>query len=177
MNAAINAISRIQQPETLRPKQQLADLEHQAMNNGLTQYQTKGPQGLQAWLSECWWLTAVPQQLNRFRESNPDITLYLVWQDDKTVFCEKTERGEFVPREQINNIQRAKPITEEWRSKLWMERNYEAALRQLLDNDNEETQEEKMMKLKSRRFGEITIPARDNQSLSYSDQFGIFSIK
>ena len=89
INAAINAIPRIQQPETLRPKQQLADLEHQVMNNSLTQYHAKGPQGLQAWLSECWWLTAVPQQLNRFRESNPDITLYLVWQDDKAVFCEK----------------------------------------------------------------------------------------
>ncbi|WP_374089300.1 type I-F CRISPR-associated helicase Cas3f [Methylomicrobium lacus] len=177
LNAAINAIPRIQQPENLRPKHQLADLEHQAMHNSLTQYQDKGPQGLQAWLSECWWLTAVPQQLNRFRESNPDITLYLVWQDGKAVFCEKNERGEFIPREQINHIQRAKPIAEVLRRKLWLERSYETGLRQLLDSGYEETQDERIMEIKSRRFGEITIPDRDNQSLVYSDQFGIFSLK
>lgn len=175
LNAAINAIPRIQQPENLRPKQQLADLEHQAMHISLTQYQGKGPQGLQAWLSECWWLTAVPQQLNRFRESNPDITLYLVWQDGKAVFCEKNERGAFIPREQINNIQLAEPIAEALRRKLWLERSYEAGLRQLLDNGNEEIQEEKMMEIKSRRFGEITVPDRESQSLVYSDQFGLFN--
>jgi CRISPR-associated endonuclease/helicase Cas3 len=175
ISSAINAIPRIQQPETLHPKQQLADLEHQTIRNNLTQYQTKGPQGLQAWLSECWWLTAIPQQLNRFRESNPDITLYLVWQDDKAVFCEKTERGEFIPREQIKNIQRAKPMADELRSKLWLERNYEISLRQLIEDDNEENQKEQMMKIKSKRFGEITVPDRDNQSLVYSDQFGLFN--
>lgn len=175
INAAINAIPRIQQPENLHPKQQLADLEHQAISNNLTQYQTKGPQGLQAWLSECWWLTAVPQQLNRFRESNPDITLYLVWQDDKAVFCEKTERGEFIPREQIKNIQRAKPMADELRPKLWLERNYEASLHRLIEDDNEENQREQMMKIKSKRFGEITVPDRNNQSLVYSDQFGLFN--
>jgi CRISPR-associated endonuclease/helicase Cas3 len=176
LNAGINAIPRIQQAETLQPKQKLADLEHQSMNNSLTKYAEKGPQCLQAWLKECWWLTALPQQLNRFRDSSPDITLYLVWEDGKAVFCEKTERGEFVPREQINNIQRSKPIAEELRCKLWLERSYEVALRQLIDNDTDENQEDRMMKIKSRRFGEITIPDRDNQSLVYSDQFGILFI-
>lgn len=177
LNTAINAIPRIQQPETLRPKQQLADLEHQVMNNSLTQYQAKGPQGLQAWLSECWWLTAVPQQLNRFRESSPDKTLYLVWQEGKAVFCEKTERGEFVPRQQINNIQPAEPMADELRRKIWLERNYETALRKLVNDGNEETQQEKMMESKSRRFGEITLSDRENQTLIYSDQFGLNSTK
>ena len=179
LNAGINAIPRIQQPETLRPKHQLADLEHQAMNNGLTQYAEKGPQCLQAWLTECWWLTALPQQLNRFRESSPDITLYLVWQDDKSVFCEKDERGYFIPREEINNIVRAEQITDKIRSNLWLERDYEIALRQLLESENVENQnqEEQIMNKKSKRFGEITIPDRDSQSLVYSDQFGLLSIK
>jgi CRISPR-associated endonuclease/helicase Cas3 len=177
LNATINAIPRIQQPEPLRPKHQLADLEHQAMNNSLTRYTEKGPQCLQAWLTECWWLTALPQQFNRFRESNPDITLYLVWQDDKSVFCEKTERGEFIPREKLNNIRRAPPMVEAMRSKLWLERDYETALRQLIESENEATQEEQMMEKKSRRYGEITLPDRDNQSLVYSDQFGLLSIK
>lgn len=176
LNAGINAIPRIQQPETLRPKHQLADLEHQAMNNSLTQYTEKGPQCLQAWLTECWWLTALPQQLNRFRESSPDVTLYLVWQDDKSVFCEKTERGEFIPREDMNNVVRAVPMADETHTKLWLERDYETALRKLLELDNVENQEEQMMEIKSRRFGEITIPDRDNQLLVYSDQFGLLSI-
>jgi CRISPR-associated endonuclease/helicase Cas3 len=177
LNAVINAIPRIQQPENLHPKHQLADLEHQTMHNSLTQYYAKGPQGLQAWLTECWWLTALPQQLNRFRESSPDITLYLVWQDGKAVFCEKTERGEFIPREQIKNIQRAKPVADELRSKLWLERGYEAALRQLCDSDNDENQDEQTMKMKSRWYGEITIPDRGSQLLVYSDQFGLLAIK
>lgn len=177
LKAGINAIPRIQQPETLRPKHQLADLEHQAMNNSLTRYTEKGPQCLQAWLTECWWLTALPQQFNRFRESSPDITLYLIWQDDKAVFCEKTERGEFIPRENLNNIRKAQPMAEAMRSKLWLERDYETALRQLIESENEATQEEQMMKAKSRRYGEITLPDRENQSLVYSDQFGLLTIK
>lgn len=174
INAAINAIPRIQQPENLRPKQQLADLEHQVMNNSLTQYQAKGPQGLQAWLSECWWLTAVPQQLNRFRESNPDITLYLVWQDGKPVFCEKTERGEFIPFGDRQNIKIAPSLMEEVKSKFWLERDYETALRQLLDSDTEEGEEEQVMKNKSKRYGEITFPENKDQGFFYSDQFGLF---
>jgi CRISPR-associated endonuclease/helicase Cas3 len=152
LNTGINAIPRIQQPETLRPKHQLADLEHQAMNNSLTQYAEKGPQCLQAWLTECWWLTALPQQLNRFRESSPDITLYLVWQDDKAVFCEKTERGEFIRFGDRQNIKIAPPLTDEVKSKLWLERDYEAALRRLLDSDAEENQEESAMGKKSKRW-------------------------
>lgn len=95
-------------------------------------------QSLQAWLNKCWWLTAVPQQLSRFRESNLDITLYLVWQGDKAVFYEKTERSELIPRELIQNIQRAKPMIDKSRFKLWLERNYESSLRQLNEDDNDE---------------------------------------
>ena len=145
------------------------------MNNSLTQYQTQGPQGLQAWLSESWWLTAVPQQLNRFRDSAPDTTLYLVWQDGETQFCERTERGEYIPRERIRNIQRAKPITNELCVRLWLVRDYETSLRQLCDFENQENQEEQMMKMNSRRYGEITLPDKESQILIYSDQFGLFT--
>ncbi|MGZ8201416.1 MAG: type I-F CRISPR-associated helicase Cas3f, partial [Methylosarcina sp.] len=59
LNRAVNAIPRIQQPETLQPKNRLADLEHAALHKTLTDYQQKGPQALQAWWHENWWLTAV----------------------------------------------------------------------------------------------------------------------
>jgi CRISPR-associated endonuclease/helicase Cas3 len=176
INKAINAIPRIQQPENLRPKYQLADLEHQAINNSLTQYQTKGPQGLQAWLSESWWLTAVPQQLNRFRDSRPDITLYLVWRDDKAIFCEKTECGEFIPCTERQNVTSFPAFTHDEKSKLWLERDYETALRRLIDSNTQENEEEQLMLKKSKRFGEITIPNSDKQKLVYSDQFGMLSL-
>ncbi len=176
INKAINAIPRIQQPENLRPKYQLADLEHQAINNSLTQYQTKGPQGLQSWLSESWWLTAVPQQLNRFRDSRPDITLYLVWRDDKAIFCEKTECGEFIPCTERQNITSFPAFTHDEKSKLWLERDYETALRRLIDSNTQENEEEQLMLKKSKRFGEITIPNSDKQKLVYSDQFGMLSL-
>ena len=66
-------------------------------------------------------------------------------------------------------------MSDELRSKLWLERNYEISLRQLIGDDNEENQKEQMMKIKSKRFGEITVPDRNNQSLVYSDQFGLFN--
>lgn len=177
INAAINAIPRIQQHETLRPKQQLADLEHQAMNNSLTRYQTKGPQGLQAWLTESWWLTAVPQQLNRFRESSPDMTLYLVWRDGETELCEKTERGEFIPFGERQNIKNAPTLTDAVKSRLWLERDYVAALRRLLDSDTEESLEEQAMNKHSKRYGEITFPENKDRGFYYSDQFGLFPRK
>ena len=177
LNTGINAVPRIQQPETLRPNQQLADLEHQAMNNSLTQYDKKGPQCLQAWLTECWWLTALPQQLNRFRESSPDITLYLVWQDDKAVFCEKTERGEFISFGDRQNIKIAPPLTDAVKSKLWLERDYEAALRRLFDSNADESPEESVMKKESKRYGEVTFLENKDQGFFYSDQFGLFPRK
>jgi CRISPR-associated endonuclease/helicase Cas3 len=177
LNAAINAIPRIQQAENLRPKQQLVDLEHQAMHNSLTQYQIKGPQSLQAWLTECWWLTAVPQQLNRFRESSPDITLYLVWRGGKAVFCEKNERGEFIPFGDRQNIKFAPFITDEIGSRLWLERDYETTLRQRLDGDCEGSDAERLMEKASERYGEITFREDKNQGFIYSDQFGLFPRK
>ncbi len=175
INKAINAIPRIQQPEILRPNHQLADLEHQVINNSLTQYQTKGPQGLQGWISESWWLTAMPQQLNRFRDSRPDITLYLVWREDKAIFCEKTESGEFIPCAERQNVTPFPEFTHDEKSKLWLERDYETALRRLIDSNTPENEEEQLMLKKSKRFGEINFPETKNKGFFYSDQFGLLS--
>ncbi|MDO9104411.1 MAG: type I-F CRISPR-associated helicase Cas3f [Methylovulum sp.] len=176
LNTTINAIPRIQQPETLRPNQQLADLEHQALNNSLTHYQSKGPQGLQAWLSECWWLTAVPQQINRFRDNSQDDTLYLLWQDGKPMFNEKTERGDFVPFGDRANIKPAPPLSAEAQARLWLTRDYGTALRELLHNTDEEGEDEVLMLKKSKRYGEITF-REEKRGWSYSDQFGLFPRK
>ncbi|MEC4748224.1 type I-F CRISPR-associated helicase Cas3f [Methylomicrobium sp. Wu6] len=176
LNQVVNAVPRIQQPETLRPKEQLADLEHQAMHLGLTQYTAKGPQCLQAWLSECWWLTALPQQLNRFRESDPDITLHLIWQHGKTVFCERDERGDFIPRQAMNNIVKSETMPEAMQARLWLDRNYQTVLRLQAEEVQTEDGLEPAMTASSKRYGEITLPKQENNDRKwfYSDQLGLF---
>ncbi|MER0169853.1 MAG: type I-F CRISPR-associated helicase Cas3 [Nitrosomonas sp.] len=179
LNHVVNAVPRIQQPESMRPNQRLADLEHQAMHLVLTRYDQKGPQCLQAWLSECWWLTAVPQQLNRFRESEPDMNLYLVWKDDKAVFCEKDERGAFISRQSSNFITKHDELTETMRSRLWLKRDYRQALLEQIDTENQfDNDIEQLITKKSERYGEITFPKRDNYDRKwfYSDQLGLFQL-
>ena len=171
LSTAINAIPRIQQSKNLNPKENLSDLEHQAMQNTLTSYSKTGPKYLQAWLSESWWLTALPQQLNRFRESAPETKLYLIWRNGKTEFCEKTERGEFVNREQFLNIQKLPPLFGKLSQKLWLERNYEEILEKHVNEEEGSLNKENLMTKKSERYGEINI--RQKTKYFYSDQFGM----
>ena len=105
--------------------------------------------------------------------------MYLVWQDGKAVFCEKNEQGQFIPREEINNIVHAEQLTDISLTKLWLERDYETELRQLYKADNKdiEKQEEQFMKEKSKRYGELALPDRDGQLYVYSNQFGLLSSK
>ncbi|AEF99819.1 type I-F CRISPR-associated helicase Cas3f [Methylomonas methanica] len=174
LNAAINAVPRIRQPENLRPKQQLADLEHQVMGNQLTGYHKQGPIHLQAWVAEAWWLTAVPQQLNRFRDSAPDISLYRLWQDGDVDFFAKNERGEFMPYAERRNIKNAPPSPEHWQQRLWMVRNYAASLARGVAEKNPENEQERQIEWDSKRYGEITFPDNKDQSFLYSDQFGLY---
>lgn len=171
LNKSINAIPRIYQPKTLNPKNNLSDLEHQAMSNILTSYDNYGPKYLQAYLSESWWLTALPQQLNRFRESSPEIKLYLIWENGKTKFCEKNEQGKFIPRENYFDIQRIK-LDENFLNRLWIRREYEKLLQKDIGEEYNQSTKEKKMNEKSKKYGEITI--RNQEKYFYDDQFGMW---
>ena len=178
LNKTVNAIPRIQQADPLDPKGKLADLEHQSMLKCLMHYKDEGPQGLQAWLSESWWLTALPQQLNRFRESQPEIVLHYVWRDGGPTFCEKDERGQFIARQSMLNITLAEPMPEHIKARLWLDRDYQQALyqhSQTSPQDSKLTEEELMIK-NSKRFGEITLPENDDRKWLYSDQLGLFLV-
>jgi len=72
------------------------------------------------------------------------------------------------------NIKAALPLSSEMKSRIWLERDYQAALRRLLDSDTEQDQEEQVMRAKSKRYGEITFPENKEQGFFYSDQFGLF---
>ena len=169
LNSAINAIPRIQEPKILKPKNNLADLEHQAIKNILTNYQVYGAEYLQGYLTECWWLTALPQQFNRFRESASQDKLYLIWKNGKAVFCRKNEGGKFIVRD--FEVKKSNSISGENSKKLWLKRNYEELLLEQI-GDCEEFEVEKKMEEKSERYGEIMV--RTKQEYFYDEQFGMW---
>ncbi len=171
---AVNAIPRIQQPLELKPQRQLADLEHQAMINVLKAYDKKGAKFLQAWLSECWWMTGVPQQLNRFRESSPEIRLIYVWEAGKLNFSE-SESGNFDPMTKSYNIERVSSINYD---NSWLKRDYELSIRNHLKLQ-EDSEDDVLMTKTSKRYGEISIrkDKNDRYSFEYSDQFGLLEKK
>ncbi|MCB1658076.1 MAG: type I-F CRISPR-associated helicase Cas3, partial [Pseudomonadales bacterium] len=172
---AINAIPRIQEATPLRPQEQLADLEHKAISNSLKNYQAKGAKSLQAWLSEYWWMTALPQQFNRFRASSPDIQLFLAWQHNKAIFGEKDDKGHFVPREGIYRITHENIENDTIATRLWLSRNYYDSLCRLDEQQETNTVDlEKNIGYYSLRYGEISIAEHDkDKAFVYCDQFGL----
>jgi CRISPR-associated endonuclease/helicase Cas3 len=99
----------------------------------------------------------------------------LVWREDKAIFCEKTESGEFIPCAERQNVTPFPEFTHDEKSKLWLERDYETALRRLIDSNTQENEEEQLMLKKSKRFGEINFPEAKDKGFFYSDQFGLLS--
>jgi CRISPR-associated endonuclease/helicase Cas3 len=180
LEKSINAIPRIQQQKKLNPQENLSDLEHQAMQNVLTSYNKNGPNNLQAWLTESWWLTALPQQLNRFRESAPETKLFLVWREGKLEFCEKNESGEFTTdRSLFLNIEKLPQLLEEISQKLWLKRNYKELLEKYVDEDDDGLSKENSMNQKSKKYGEINMLSDScftgpKGKHFYSDQFGLW---
>ena len=179
INHAINAIPRIQANETLKPKEQLADLEHHVLQDKLTSYSRRGHKYLQAWLSESWWLTAMPQASNRFRNSAPDIAIYYCWHEGELGFYEKTDKGVWVKSELKQNIRCVGGLNELKASRLWLKRDYESILKKRCEIEPEQVLNEELMKKlekESKRFGEITIPEQ-KKDFFYSDHLGLFYTK
>ena len=176
INHAINAIPRIQAAAILKPDEQLADLEHQTLKDKLTSYSGRGPKYLQAWLSESWWLTAMPQRSNRFRDSAPDIAIYYCWHEGDLGFYEKTDKGVWVKSELKQNIRCAGSLNELEASRLWLMRDYESILKKRCEIEPEQILNEELMKKlekESKRFGEITVPEQ-KMDFFYSDNLGLF---
>lgn len=176
LNQVVNAVPRIQRPEKLEPKLRLADLEHQALHQSLTDYRQQGPQALPAWLHENWWLTAVPQQINPFRAGNPETSLFLVWQDGEPIFCEKDERGKFIARQAVHNIVAAESLSAGEQARLWLDRDYENVLRRYVATEpsSDDIDPEQRFQAASERYGEVMIRPNSDKPWCYSDQLGLF---
>ena len=171
---SINASPRIKANQPLQAIKKLADLEHAVMADALTSYNKVGAKPLNSWLTQKWFLTALPQQFNPFRQSSPNIQLFALWRNHKLTFCEKNDFGEYIDRSGFYNIQPVQ-LNELEQQRLWLNRNYYDILRRLAVaklQENEDIEEE-VEKL-SKRYGEIMLPEYDeNKKLMYSEQFGL----
>ena len=176
INHAINAIPRIYEQASLRPREQLADLEHQVLKDKLTNYGKHGPKHLQAWLTESWWLTAMPQRNNRFRDSAPDFAIYYCWHEGELGFYMKTDRGGWAKCQATLGIQFVSELNALEDSRLWLKRDYESILKKRCEIEPEQVLNEDLrikLERESKRFGEITMPEQKND-FSYSDNLGLY---
>ncbi len=167
----INAIPRIKRDEQLNPKNNLADLEHQVMADMLTNYKKKGPDSLEGWLSQCWWLTALPQILRPFRKAGKNINLYLVPEnpEDETmnfVFMEKDDQGRPSKAEETQGISHIsfKGKTD----RLWLVRDYQKLLIDVAEKFDISIRSAAL------KYGEISVPQYENTPrFNYSPQSGL----
>lgn len=176
VSLGINAIPRIQAKQPLQATEKLADLEHAVLADSLTSYQKTGAKPLNAWLTQTWFLTALPQRFTPFRQSSPNIQLFAVCQAHKLTFCIKDDFGRYINRQGMSfqSIDEIK-FNECEQLRLWFDRNYSDILRRmaldtLQENEDIETKIEEL----SKRYGEIMLPEYDeDNALLYSDQFGL----
>ena len=167
----LDAIPRIKKNSTLNYRQSLADLEHAVTESELTSYQRVGPDTLQGFLAETWFLSALPQVLNPFRKSEQTTKLFLCFDEDDEVcfFAEKDEKGYPVNRENILNITRGE-LSEVEQRNLWLSRDYLNLLAQYSERN------EMSKRRISLRYGELSLVMREGYEYEYSDQFGLVKI-
>lgn len=170
----INAIPRIQASEPLEPTLRLADLEHSVTQYFLTAYKATGPDRLQGWLVETWFLTALPQSINKFRRSSQNIQLYVISKNNDFYFAERNDFGEYINRSGIYNIEHFELNNLE-NKRLWLNRNYGDILcRMAIEINNDIGDIEVFVEYLSKCYGEIMLPEYDrDKALRYSHQFGL----
>jgi len=164
----INAIPRIEHnPELNNP---FADLEHRCIAELLTAYEHKKAGALQGWLTECWWLTALPQDLTPFRAGQKQRLLYLMPDKECWVFKEKDEKGKITGDiESLYKIQTIE-LTVLHRSRLWLARDYGALLEMVAEKHGIP------IALAASRYGEISCREshlKSDEGMSYCDDLGI----
>lgn len=170
ISKCLDAVPRIKKPDILDCQNSLADLEHYSIQEDINNTSTEGPETLQGYLSEHWYLTALPQKLNRFRKSQRSVNLFLTYDDGRDLFyfAEKDENGYPVDREEIHRITHVDFKAEEL-NRLWLVRDYKNSV--IEESLNRETTPRNI----SLRFGEVSITYYENSNseYEYNDQFGL----
>ncbi|SGZ16822.1 Putative uncharacterized protein [Moritella viscosa] len=172
----LNAIPRIY-PLPPSEQQRLAALEHRVTRDTLCSYDSYGPEALEGYLSQAWFLTALPQKLNPFRQSEPNTKIFFVANSDHEpcYFSQKDEQGcrvtdiygDLINVEGLLQITHVE-LSDYERSNLWLERNYLNLLSEHTDEINLPT-----VRQVSLRYGELSFVMREGKKYEYSDQFGL----
>ena len=157
----------------------LAKLEHAVTAHWLTRYSAKGPETLQGYLNQHWYLTALPQAMNRFRQSQPSISLFRCFSSfGQGYFTVKDEKGMAVyaagELANQNDEYRIKELdlTEEQMERLWLYRDYRTLLAIQADKND------MSLNYAALRYGELVIQEPSEGQIQpeylYSDQLGLF---
>ena len=183
----IDAVPRILKPEMLDKEQfcpddkryfsKLSDLEHASMMDFNCE-EDCGPQCMHGWMEEYWWMTALPQGCSRFRESyGEEIKACAVYEEGKRKFLVYEGKEKTLLSDSVG-ITDYSGMTEEMEGRLWIIRDYEAALRRYVSDTSDVPQDVQMNEV-SCRYGEITIPYGRSSTVDewkYSDQLGMFKL-
>ncbi|MBL4911150.1 MAG: type I-F CRISPR-associated helicase Cas3 [Alteromonadaceae bacterium] len=175
----LSAIARVQVP--LKPENQmLAVLEHHVTQGLLTRFNKVGANTLQGYLTENWYLTALPQVLTPFRKSEKSINLFLFYNsdNDSCYFTQKDEAGkplldenyQAINRQGILNITQVE-ISDKALTNLWLKRDYQTLLSEYISEPWLNSP-----RRVSLRYGEINFIERENARYQYNDQFGLVKV-
>ncbi len=158
----LDATNRIQKPDSLQSKRNLADLEHKVISELLTD-NALGPETLKGWLKSDWWLSAMSQKYVKFRESLGEITLFLI---PDMGFVEKDKWGGY---EQKNKYYTIENDDFSDFDRLWITRDYEQLLKQAQSDFNKDDLVKTAL-----IFGEINIATYRKvlNGIIYNEQLG-----
>ncbi|MGI9283131.1 MAG: type I-F CRISPR-associated helicase Cas3f [Endozoicomonas sp.] len=180
LDQSLDATPRIQE----QPKQRvsrLAQLEHAVIAHDLKNYGAYGPESLQGYLSQSYFLTGLSQAFNPFRNSAPTKVVYLaVSEEQGTFFVEKDEKGsvdkrvngDFINQEQNPaneyRIERFE-LSDEEKMRLWLFRDYPVLLEERLSEADSNN-----LTWVSLRYGELRFrePGKYRE-YGYNDQLGL----
>ncbi len=167
----ISAIPRIKKNETLNPRKSLIDLEHFTMQTSLTNYSLVGPETMQGWLTQCWWMTALPQKMNEFRKEQGPRQLKLkrsVTNEFEVAFYQEGQEGVYDVEVCGVNIKDFE-LSDIAKTRLWLDRDYLQSLTQFSKDGDD-------LWRVSQRFGEILLPASDDttETWLYCDNLGLW---
>lgn len=174
---SVDAVPRIQK-DAAPPSKKLAALEHFVIRQTLGCHYLTGeakdnhgrsPKMLWGYTDDYWWLTALPQQFNRFREGATGLNLYRVLDEKQGPIFKVYDRRSrcWVSVEDELGIQNL-PFLDQLQQRLWLVRDYETLVREqskIRDEDAEQTSE---------RLGELNLSFyEDGNRYWYNDQLGL----
>lgn len=172
----IDAVPRILAPEPMDWAHRLVDLEHRTMADFCGKSDNEddrfGPASLAGWDEEYWWMTALPQRYNQFRESpGDDVRLYAMPEEERIPEFRNYEADQPVQTQFKIDPWYTDTFTGE--NRLWLRRRYPDLLRGRV---RDEAMEGVALQQEARRFGEILL-CEAEEGWYYDDQLGLFRKK